>query len=467
MADTWDLVVVGAGPGGYVAAIRAAQLGMRVAVVEQRRELGGTCLNVGCIPSKALLDSSELYYQARHKLAAHGIGVGEVSLDLARLMARKDEVVSQTVAGIEYLFKKNQITRFTGVGSLVDAQTVHVSGGGQETTLAARHIVLATGSESTPLPGIAVDGEHIITSTEALGLARVPEHLLVLGGGFIGLELGSVYARLGAKVTVVEFMDSLIPVMDRELGTALLKALKAQGLAFHLRTRATGASVSRGAVKLAIANRDQKAGELTGDVLLVAVGRRPYTTGLNLAAAGLKTDDRGRLPVNARLQTAVPHIYAIGDLIAGPMLAHKAEEEGVAAAEFIAGQSPQLNPLVIPGVVYTWPEVAGVGRTEEQLRETGVPYKTGKFPFKASGRARAAGETEGFVKVLAHAATDEILGVHMIGPRCSDLIAEAVVAMEFHAAAEDLARIIHAHPTFSEPLKEAALAATANRPLHL
>jgi dihydrolipoamide dehydrogenase len=468
MAEQFDLVVIGGGPGGYVAAIRAAQLGMTVAMVEKRRDLGGTCLNVGCIPSKALLDSSELFWQAKHKFAAHGISVGEPKLDLEKMMKRKDEVVSTTVGGLNNLFRKHKITRYQGHGSLVDAHTVRVTEPRGETRLTAKNIILATGSEVATLPNIEMDGTHIIGSTEALALSEVPKHLVVIGGGAIGLELGSVYARLGAKVTVIEFLDSLIANMDRELGSALQRVLRSHyGMEFYLNSRVTEATVHNGVVRVSAEDKKGKHLSVEGDILLVAVGRRAYTDKLGLENVGLKTDERGRLQVNAKLQTAVSNIYAIGDVISGPMLAHKAEEEGSAAAEFIAGQLPHLNRDLIPGVVYTWPEVAAVGKSEEQLKAAGTPYKVGKFPYKASGRARAADETDGFAKILAHQETDEVLGVHLIGPRAADLIAEAVVAMEYRAAAEDIARICHAHPTFSEAIKEAALMATENRAIHI
>lgn len=465
MSTHYHLIVIGGGPGGYVAGIRAAQLGMQVAVIEKGSTLGGTCLNVGCIPSKALLDSTELYHQAKKKFANHGIGVGDLKLDLTQMFGRKDEVVSATVGGIDYLFKKNKIDRFIGTGSFVDANTVRVSG--EETKdLTADNVIIATGSESTPLAVAPVDGKRVITSTEALNLEEVPGHMVVIGGGAIGLELGSVFGRLGTQITVIEFMDNIIPGMDSDLGKALQKALRPLNFKFHLQTGVTGTKVSGD--KVTVTAADKKGKELTveSDYVLVAVGRRPYTGGLKLATAGIEADDRGCIPVNERLQTAVPHIYAIGDVVAGPMLAHKAEEEGIAAVEWIAGEQPQLNHDTIPGVVYTWPEVAAVGKTEQELKEAGRGYKVGNFPFKASGRARAADETDGFIKVLADAETDEILGVHMIGPRCADLIAEAVVAMEYRASAEDIGRITHPHPTFTESFKEAALMATDDRALH-
>jgi dihydrolipoamide dehydrogenase len=465
LSSQYQLIVIGGGPGGYVAAIRAAQLGMQVAVIEKRSTLGGTCLNVGCIPSKALLDSTELYHQAKEKFATHGISVGDLQFDLAQMVGRKEEIVSATAVGIDYLFKKNKIDRFTGTGSFVDANTIRVSG---EKTgdLTADNIIIATGSESTPLAVAPVDGKRVITSTEALALREVPGHMVVIGGGAIGLELGSVFGRLGSQITVIEFMDNIIPGMDGDLGRALQKALRPLNFKFHLQTVVVGTKVSGDKVTVTAADQQGEEFTVESDCALVAVGRRPYTGGLELATAGIEADDRGCIPVNERLQTAVPHIYAVGDVIAGPMLAHKAEEEGVAVVEWITGEQPQLNHQTIPGVVYTWPEVAAVGKTEQELKEAGRGYKVGNFPFKASGRARAAAETDGFIKVLADAETDEILGVHMIGPRCADLIAEAVVAMEYRASAEDIGRIIHPHPTFTESFKEAALMATDDRALH-
>ena len=463
----YDVVVIGAGPGGYVAAIRAAQLGLNTAVIEKRPALGGACLNVGCIPSKALLDSSEYYYLAGHRLIKHGIEVGPVSFDLAAMMARKQEVVGSTVAGIEYLFAKHGITRYLGKGSFVDPHTIKISSRKTEETIRARHVIIATGSTPASLPGVKIDRKRVITSTEALALKQVPKHLAIIGGGAIGLEIGSVYARLGAEVTVVESMPGIIPQMDAELGRTLRRHLEKQGFAFHLGAAVKEVKTKRGGALVLAEDKQGKQLELEGDRVLVAVGRRPFTEGLGLRAAAIQLDEQGRLRTNGNLRTAAPHIYAIGDVIAGPMLAHKAEEEGIAAAELIAGQKPELDYNTIPAVVYTYPEVAAVGRSEEQLKADGVAYNCGKFPFKASGRARAAAQTEGFVKVLADQETDEILGVHMIGPRCSDLIAEAVVAMEFHAAAEDIARIAHAHPSFAEPLKEAALAATGDRAIHI
>ncbi len=467
MSNTFDLIIVGGGPGGYVAAIRAAQLGKKVALVEKNSSLGGTCLNVGCIPSKALLDSSELYHLAQKKFSVHGIELENLKVNLPKMMERKNQVVENTVKGIDYLMKKNKIERFTAIGSMVDPHTVKCQGEDKETLLQGKHIILATGSEPTPLPFAPFDGKRIISSTEALCLPKVPENLLVVGGGVIGLELGSVYARLGTKVTVIEFLDSIIPTMDRELGKALQKSLKKIGFTFHLSTKVTSIEGKDNFVQITAENKAGEKLSFSGDYALVSIGRRPYTKSLNLEAVGVNLDKQGRIVVNEHLQTSQPHIYAIGDVVTGPMLAHKAEEEGVSVAERIAGKKPHLNYNTIPGVVYTWPEVASVGKTEEELKDAGISYKTGNFPFKASGRARAAEDTDGFIKVLADSKTDEILGVHMIGPRCADLITEAVVAMEYRASAEDIGMIVHPHPTFSESFKEAALMATGNRALHL
>jgi dihydrolipoamide dehydrogenase len=465
----YDVIVIGSGPGGYVAAIRCAQLGMKTAIVEKYSTFGGTCLNVGCIPSKALLDSSEHYHNATHTFTEHGIDVKDVKVNIKQMIKRKNDVVAQTTAGITFLMKKNKIDTYEGLGSFKDKNTVKIAlakGGEQEIT--GKNVIIATGSKPTELPFLKTDGERIITSTEALNLTEVPKHLVLIGGGVIGLELGSVYARLGAQVTVVEFMDAIIPTMDKGLGKELQKSLAKLGMKFLLSHKVTGASVKG---KKVTVTADSPKGEkvvLEGDYCLVAVGRTAYSEGLGLENIGIKVEERGKkIPVNEHLETSVKGIYAIGDVVAGAMLAHKAEEEGTFVAETIAGQKPHINYNLIPGVVYTWPEVAAVGYTEEQLKEKGVKYKTGNFPFKASGRARASMDTDGFVKVLADAETDEILGVHMIGPRTADMIAEAVVAMEFRASAEDIGRISHAHPTFTESFKEAALAATENRAIHI
>ena len=465
----FDVIVVGGGPGGYVSAIRCAQLGLKTAIVEKYSTFGGTCLNVGCIPSKALLDSSEHYYNASHTFATHGIKLKDLKVDMPQMIARKNEVVEQTTGGITYLFKKNKVTAFQGLGSFIDKNTINIKKtDGSTEQITAKNIVIATGSKPTTLPFIQVDKKRIITSTEALNLTEVPKHLILIGGGVIGLELGSVYARLGAKVTVVEFSDAIIGTMDKTLGTELLKSLKKIGMEFLLSHKVTGAKVSGNKVTVTADDPSGKSISIDGDYCLLAVGRTAYTEGLGLDKLGITVDERGKkIPVNDHLETTVPGIYAIGDVVRGAMLAHKAEDEGVYVAERIAGQKPHINYNLIPGVVYTWPEVASVGYTEEQLKEKGVQYKSGSFPFKASGRARASMDTDGLVKVLADATTDEILGVHMIGPRVADVIAEAVVAMEFRASAEDIARICHAHPTFTEAFKEAAMAATDNRAIHI
>lgn len=465
----YDVTVIGSGPGGYVAAIRCAQLGLKTAIIEKYTTFGGTCLNVGCIPSKALLDSSEHYHNASHAFKTHGIDIQGLQVNLAQMIARKDTVVKENTAGISFLMKKNKITTYQGVGSFVDRNTIRITGGAKgEETITSKNVIIATGSKPTALPFLPIDKKRIITSTEALNLTEVPKHLIVIGGGVIGLELGSVYARLGAKVTVVEYMDSIIATMDKTLGKELQKTLAKLGFEFLFGHKVTGATVKG---KKVTVTADDPKGEkiaLEGDYCIVAVGRTAYTEGLGLENIGIKLEERGKkIPVNEHLETPVKGIYAIGDVIRGAMLAHKAEEEGVFVAETIAGQKPHINYNLIPGVVYTWPEVASVGYTEEQLKEQGRKYKTGSFPFKASGRARASMDLDGLVKVLADAQTDEILGVHMIGPRAADMIAEAVVAMEFRASAEDIGRISHAHPTFTEAMKEAALAATENRPIHI
>lgn len=465
---TYDLIVIGSGPGGYVAAIRAAQLGMKTAIIEKYPTLGGTCLNVGCIPSKALLDSSEHYHNAAHHFQHHGIELQDLKVNLPQMISRKEEVVKQNVDGIQYLMKKNKVDVLQGLGSFVDPHTLKITNEKGETNeVSAKNIIIATGSKPASLPGIDLDKERIITSTEALQLKEIPKHLIVIGGGVIGLELGSVMARIGAKVSVVEYMDSLIPTMDKTMGKELQKSLKKLGFDFYLKHKVTSVKRDGDQVCVKAENGKGKEIDLEGDYVLVSIGRKPYTRGLNAEAAGVKLTDKGQVEVNDHLQTNVDHIYAIGDVIKGPMLAHKAEEEGIFVVESIAGQKPHINYLLIPGVVYTWPEVASVGYTEEQLKERDIPYKTGKFPFIASGRARASGDTDGLVKVLADQKTDEILGVHMIGPRTADMIAEAVVAMEYRASAEDIARMSHAHPTYTEAFKEACMAASENRALHI
>lgn len=464
----FDVTIIGSGPGGYVAAIRCAQLGFKTAIIEKYPTLGGTCLNVGCIPSKALLASSHHYEELQH-FADHGIEVsGKVKVNLAKMIERKQQVVDQTCGGIKFLMDKNKITVFEGVGSFVDATHVNIAkNDGSNEVIETKYAIIATGSKPSTLPFISVDKERIITSTEALKMTEVPKHLVIIGGGVIGIELGQVYLRLGAQVSVVEYLDRIIPGMDGALSKELTKVLKKQGMKFYTSHKVK--EVTRKGKAVTVKADDAKGNELVleGDYCLVAVGRRPYTDGLNAAAAGVKITERGQVEVNDHLQTSASNIYAIGDVVRGAMLAHKAEEEGVMVAEFIAGQRPHIDYNLIPGVVYTWPEVAGVGKTEEQLKAEGIAYKAGSFPFKALGRARASADLDGFVKVLADAKTDEILGMHMIGARCADLIAEAVVAMEFRASAEDLTRMSHAHPTFAEAIKEAALAATDNRALHV
>lgn len=467
MSNEFDVVVIGSGPGGYVCAIRMAQLGFKTAIVERYKTLGGTCLNVGCIPSKALLDSSERYHETVHSHSIHGIEVGEVKLDLVKMMKRVQDVVDTTCGGVEYLMKKNKITTFHGHGSFVDKNTVKVTSPEGETQIKTKNTVIATGSKPAFFPGMEIDKERIISSTEALKLKEVPKHLIVIGGGVIGLELGSVYKRLGAKVSVVEYADGIISMMDKELGRNLQRVFKKDGVEFYLSHQVSKVENTGSGVKVMAKNmkKDQDV-VLEGDYCLVSVGRKPYTDNLGLENVGITLDERGRIPTDDHLKTPVDGIYAIGDVVKGAMLAHKAEEEGVFVAEQLAGQKPHINHNLIPGVVYTWPEVASVGKTEEELKAAGVKYKKGSFPFKALGRARASEESDGLIKVLADTTTDEILGVHMIGPRCADLIAEAVLAMEYRASAEDVARTCHAHPTYTEAFKEACLAATDNRALH-
>jgi len=462
----YDVAVIGSGPGGYVAAIRCAQLGKKTAIIEKYPTLGGTCLNVGCIPSKALLDSSEHYHNATHTFASHGIDVKEVQVNLKQMIARKSEVVKQNTDGINFLMKKNKIDVYTGLGSFVNKNTIRISGK-KEQTIEADKVIIATGSKPASLPGLTIDKKRIITSTEALEMTEVPKHLIIIGGGVIGLELGSVYARLGAKVSVVEYTGSIIPMMDSALGKELQRVLRKLGFEFFFNHKVTGAVVKGKEVTVSAENAAGEKIALKGDYCLVSVGRKPHTNGLNLDAAGLTTDERGRIAVDAHLQTSVPGIYAIGDVVRGAMLAHKAEEEGVFVAETIAGQKPHINYNLIPSVVYTWPEVAAVGQTEEELKKEGRRYKAGSFPFRALGRARASMDLDGLVKILADAETDEILGAHIIGARAADMIAEAVVAMEFRASAEDVARMSHAHPTYTEAFKEACLAATENRSIHM
>lgn len=465
--NNFDVTIIGSGPGGYVAAIRCAQLGFKTALIEKYSTLGGTCLNVGCIPSKALLDSSEHFHNALHNFENFGIQIDTPKVDLGRMIQRKNEVVEQTTKGINFLMDKNKISVFQGVGTFISATRLAVKKeDGSSEELESKYFIIATGSKPVNLPFAPVDKERVITSTEALNLKEIPKHLLVIGGGVIGLELGSVYKRLGAEVTVIEFLDRLIPTMDGALSKELQKVLKKQGMKFSLSTKVT--DVVREGEKVSVQAVDKNGKEVTfeGDYCLVAVGRKPYTEGLGLDNVGVEMDERGRVKVNSHLQTNIPNIYAIGDVIQGAMLAHKAEEEGVLVAEQLAGQKPHIDYNLIPGVVYTWPEVAGVGKTEEQLVEEGRKYKTGQFPMRALGRARASGDIDGFVKILADEATDEVLGMHIIAARAADLIADAVTLLEYRASAEDITRMSHAHPTYAEAIKEAALDATGKRAIH-
>jgi dihydrolipoamide dehydrogenase len=465
--NSYDVAIIGSGPGGYVAAIRCAQLGMKTAIIEKYSTLGGTCLNVGCIPSKALLDSSHHYEDAMKHFADHGIEIpGDIKMNIEQMIARKQSVVDQTTSGIDFLMKKNKIDVYEGLGAFKDA--THITITGKETTeIEAKNTIIATGSKPSNLPFINIDKERVITSTEALKLKEIPKHLIVIGGGVIGLELGQVYRRLGSEVTIVEYMDRIIPTMDSGLSKELTKVFKKAKFTINVSHKVKAVERQGNEV---IVKADNKKGEevvIKGDYCLVSVGRRPYTDGLNAEAAGVKLNDRGQVEVNEHLQTSAKNIYAIGDVVKGAMLAHKASEEGVLVAEILAGQKPHIDYNLIPGVVYTWPEVASVGKTEEELKKAGVEYKAGQFPMRALGRSRASMDLDGFVKVLADKKTDEILGVHMIGARAADMIAEAVVAMEYRASAEDVSRMSHAHPTFTEAIKEAALAATDDRALHI
>jgi dihydrolipoamide dehydrogenase len=464
----FDLIVIGGGPGGYVAALRAAQLGLKVACVDKRPAFGGTCLNIGCIPSKALLDSSEWLHVAQHRLANHGIGVGRVTVDLAAMMKRKNQVVKSLTDGVGFLLKKNKVTGITGTARLLGGGKVQVDRVEQtKETLQGKNILLATGSDVVELPFLKFDHQFVVNSTDALAFTDVPKHLIVVGGGYIGLELGSVWRRLGAKVTVLEFLPRILAATDGEIAGLVRKSLERQGFEFHLETRVTGARVSKSAVTVTAVGVTGKELAFTGDKVLVSVGRKPYTEGLGLAEIGIKEDEKsGRVETDEHFQTNVPGVYAIGDLVAGPMLAHKAMEEGVAVAEHLAGKPGHVSYDTIPSVIYIWPEVASVGPTEEQIKESGRPYRVGKFPFLASGRAKAMDETEGVVKVIADAQTDRVLAVHIFGPRASDMIAEAVAVMEFQGSAEDIARLVHGHPTLSEALGEAARAAWTGSALH-
>ncbi len=463
----YDVAVIGSGPGGYVAAIRCAQLGMKTAIIEKYNTLGGTCLNVGCIPSKALLDSSHHYEDAIKHFADHGIEIpGEVKINFKKMVERKASVVEQTTKGIEFLMNKNKIDVYVGMGSFKDATHIEIDGEKKQ-TIEAKNTIIATGSKPSSLPFITLDKERVITSTEALTLKEIPKHMVVIGGGVIGLELGQVYRRLGAEVSVVEFMDRIIPTMDAAQSKELMKAMKKQGVKFFLSHKVSAVSKKGKEVTVTATDKKDKEVIFTGDYCLVSVGRRAYTDGLGLENAGVKVTERGQVDVNDHLQTNISNIYAIGDVVRGAMLAHKASEEGSLVAEVIAGQKPHINYNLIPGVVYTWPEVASVGKTEEQLKAAKLDYKSGQFPMRALGRSRASGDTDGFIKILTDAKTDEVIGVHMVGARAADLIAEMVVAMEFRASAEDIARMSHAHPTYAEATKEAALAATGDRALHI
>ena len=467
MAETYDLIVIGGGPGGYVAAIRATQLGLKTACVEKRGSLGGTCLNVGCIPSKALLHNSHLYTEAAHEFKERGIEVGAVKLNLKKLISNKDKIVGDLTKGIEFLFKKHKVDYLQGLGTIEKPGTVVVTDGKKKTSYETKNIVIATGSDSAQLPGVEVDEKQIVTSTGALSLPKVPKHLVVIGGGVIGLELGSVWARFGAKVTVVEFLNRILPTNDDEVSKQFQRILKNQGFEFRLSTKVTGAKKAKTGVTLTVEPAaGGEAKTLKADVVLLSIGRTPYTEGLGLDAVGVETDARGVIQVDAHFQTNVPGIYAIGDCIPGPMLAHKAEDEGVVVAEILAGQSGHIDYDAIPGIVYTWPEVASVGKTEEQLKEAGRAFKAGKFPFMANSRARCNGDTDGFVKLLADAETDEVLGCHIIGADAGNLIQEIVTVIEFGGSAEDVARTCHGHPTMTEAVKEAALAVDG-RPIHI
>ena len=467
--ESYDVLIIGSGPGGYVAAIRGSQLGMKTAIIEKYSTMGGTCLNVGCIPSKALLDSSHHYEDAIKKLPEHGIDIkGEINFDLSKMIARKQAVVDQTTKGIDFLMKKNNIKVFNGIGSFKDNNNVDLIVNEKVVeTINSKNIIIATGSKPSKLPFAEIDKERIITSTEALSLKEVPKHLIIVGGGVIGVELGQVYSRLGAKVSIIESQDRIIPSMDSSLSKELAKVLKKQKIELLLSHKVSSIVRNGNLVNVLAYDKNEKEVNLQGDYCLIAIGRKPYTEGLNLKAVGLDVNERGQIEINENMQTQVENIYAIGDVVRGAMLAHKAEEEGVLVSEFISGQKPHIDYNLIPGVVYTWPEVASVGKTEEELRLNNVDYKIGQFPMRALGRSRASSDLDGFVKILADKKSDEILGIHMIGARCADLISEAVVAMEFKASAEDIARISHAHPTYSEAVKEAALSASENRPIHI
>ena len=463
--EQFDVVVIGSGPGGYVCAIRCAQLGMKTAVIEKYNTLGGTCLNVGCIPSKSLLDSSHHYHEAVHNFSTHGITIeGSIKVDLNKMISRKDSVVDQTTKGIDYLMSKNKIRVFNGLGSFVDSHTVSIN---SSEKIKFNNAIVATGSKPISLPFAKIDKKRIISSTEALKLKEIPKKLIVIGGGVIGLELGQVYSRLGSEVSVIEYSDKITPFMDGAVSKELLRIFKKQKIKFYLSHKVTSVISENNSIIVTAEDSNGSNVNFEGDYCLVSVGRKPYTDGLNLSSVGINTNDKGQIEVNDKLQTNIENIYAIGDVIAGPMLAHKAEEEGVLVAEILAKQKPHINYNLIPNVIYTWPEVASVGKTQEQLSSEGIEFKIGQFPMRALGRARASMDIDGFVKILADKKTDEILGVHIIGARAADLIAEAVTAMEFRASAEDVSRMSHSHPTYAEAIKEAALAATENRPLHI
>ena len=466
MEENFDLLVIGGGPGGYVCAIRAAQLGLKAGCIESRGTLGGTCLNIGCIPSKSLLNSSELFFKAKNNFDNLGIETGEIKLNLKKMMTNKSKSVQILTKGVEFLFKKNKVSYIKGKGVLFSKNHVVVYQDNKKTSYKAKNIVIATGSSSLSLSGINIDEKNIISSTGALSLEKVPQNLVVIGGGYIGLEMGSVWARLGSKVTVIEFLDHITPGMDREISKEFEKILTKQGIKFELNSKVTTVKTLQDKLMVQFMNNNTKAQEnLECDKVLVSVGRKPYTEGLNLSKIGVKKDDKGRIEVSEKFQTSIPNIFAIGDVIKGPMLAHKAEEEGIAVAEILAGQSGHVNYDVIPGVIYTLPEVATVGKTEEELKKAKINYKVGKFPFLANSRAKVNNESEGFVKILADSKTDKVLGVHIIGPHCGDMIAEMGLAMEFGASSEDIARTCHAHPTHTEAIKEAALAVD-KRPIH-
>ncbi|MDB4060162.1 dihydrolipoyl dehydrogenase [Flavobacteriaceae bacterium] len=463
--EQFDVVVIGSGPGGYVCAIRCAQLGMKTAIIEKYNTLGGTCLNVGCIPSKSLLDSSHHYHEAVHNFSTHGITIeGSIKVDLNKMISRKDSVVDQTTKGIDYLMSKNKIRVFNGLGSFVDSHTISIN---SSEKIKFNNAIVATGSKPISLPFAKIDKKRIISSTEALKLKEIPKKLIVIGGGVIGLELGQVYSRLGSEVSVIEYSDKITPFMDGAVSKELLRIFKKQKIKFYLSHKVTSVTSEKNSISVNAEDSNGSNVNFEGDYCLVSVGRKPYTDGLNLSSVGINTNDKGQIEVNDKLQTNIENIYAIGDVIAGPMLAHKAEEEGVLVAEILAKQKPHINYNLIPNVIYTWPEVASVGKTQEQLSSEGIEFKIGQFPMRALGRARASMDIDGFVKILADKKTDEILGVHIIGARAADLIAEAVTAMEFRASAEDISRMSHSHPTYAEAIKEAALAATENRPLHI